>query len=274
MAYSYKGAISLGLVYIPITLHAATKENTINFNLLDKNTMSRIQYIKSCVNCGGAEVSNDNIVKGYRYDDDKYIIFEEEDFDKLKSKKDKNITIEQFVELQEIDPVYFKKSYYVVPTGGERAFALLREALESENKVGIAKTVLGTKETLIALRVLGGDLVLSTMYFYDEIQPNPIKQTTDLVIDPEELKLAKMLINNLSGPFEPEKYHNEYNQKIQAAIEAKIAGKEFRAPKDDASRSIANLMDALTESLKATTKKTTPKKRTRKPKTERPQPSA
>ncbi len=274
MAYSYKGAISFGLVYIPITLHAATKENTINFNLLDKNTMSRIQYTKSCVNCGGAEVTNDNIVKGYRYDDDKYIIFEEEDFEKLKSKKDKNITIEQFVELQEIDPVYFKKSYYVVPTGGERAFALLREALESENKVGIAKTVLGTKETLIALRVLGGDLVLSTMYFYDEIQPNPIKQTTDLVIDPEELKLAKMLINNLSGPFEPEKYHNEYNQKIQAAIEAKIAGKEFSAQKDDASRSIANLMDALTESLKATTKKTTPKKRTRKPKTERPQPSA
>lgn len=255
MAYSYKGAISFGLVYIPITLHPATKENTINFNLLDKRTMSRIQYKKTCVDCDGAEVDNDNIVKGYHYDEDKYITFEDEDFEKLKSKKDKNITIEKFVDLSEIDPIYFKKSYYVVPTGAERAFLLLKEVLLSENTVGIAKTVLGAKETLVAIRVLSGAIVLSTMYFYDEIQENPIKSEINLTINPDELKLAKMLVANMSGPFEPEKYHDEYQERIQAAIEAKIMGKEFKTTVDRESGGIADLMQALTESLKTTSPK-------------------
>lgn len=262
MAYSYKGAISFGLVYIPITLHTATKENTINFNLLDKKTMSRIQYKKTCASCNGAQVDNDNIIKGYHYDDDKYVTFEEEDFEKLKSKKDKNIIIEQFVNLIEIDPIYFKKSYYVVPSGAERAFALLKEALRSENKVGFAKTVLGTKETLIAIRVLNNELVLSTMYFHDEIQENPVKQISNVSTNPEELKLAQMLIANMSGPFKPEKYHDEYQEKIQAAIEAKIAGKEFRSPEEKAVGGIADLMQALTESLKTTTIKKTKKTKT------------
>lgn len=255
MAYSYKGSLSFGLVYIPITLHSATRSNDISFNLLDKKTMSRVQYIKTCVDCEGAPVETNNIIKGYRYDEDKYVTFEAEDFEKLKSKKDKNITIEQFVDLQEIDPIYFNKSYYVVPSGAERAFVLFKKALFNKNKVGLAKTVLGTKETLIAIRVLNDELVLSTMHFYNEIQENPIKEMSNIVIDEAELGLADLIIANMSAPFDPAKYHDEYKEKIQGAIEAKIAGQEFSTPVESATTSIAGLMEALTASIEATNKK-------------------
>jgi DNA end-binding protein Ku len=167
MPYSFKGSISFGLVYIPITLHTAVRNNDIGFNMLDKNTMSRVQYKKTCVDCNDKEVRNEDIIKGYQYEENKYVVFEDDDFEKLKTKKDKNITIEQFVDLSDIDPIFFEKSYYVVPSGAERAFVLLREAMESQNKVGIAKTVLGTKETLFAIRVRDREMLLSTMYFHD-----------------------------------------------------------------------------------------------------------
>ena len=117
MAYSYKGSISFGLVYIPVTLHSAVKDNSIGFNMIDKKTMSRVKYKKTCADCDGREVKQEDIVKGFEYEDGKYVIFENNDFDKLKSKKDKNITIEKFVNLSEVDPIYFDKPYYVVPHG-------------------------------------------------------------------------------------------------------------------------------------------------------------
>lgn len=119
MAYSYKGSISFGLVYIPVTLHGTIKENDIGFNMIDKKKMSRVKYKKTCADCEGREVRQDDIVKGFEYEDGKYVIFEEKDFEKLKSKKDKNITIEKFVNLSEVDPLYFDKPYYVVPRSGE-----------------------------------------------------------------------------------------------------------------------------------------------------------
>ena len=176
MAYSYKGSISFGLVYIPVTLHSAVKDNSIGFNMIDKKTMSRVKYKKTCADCDGREVRQEDIVKGFEYEDGKYVIFENKDFDKLKSKKDKNITIEKFVHLSEVDPIYFDKPYYVVPTGAEKAFAVLLAAMEQEEKAAVAKTVLGTKETLILIRARDGQMLLNTLFFEEEITSNPVKE--------------------------------------------------------------------------------------------------
>lgn len=258
MGYSYKGSISFGLVYIPITLHNCVKNNDVSFNLLDKKTMSRVKYKKTCIDCGDREVSQEDIVKGFEYEDGKYVIFEEEDFEKIKSQKDKNITIQQFVNVDEIDPIYYDKPYYVSPAGADRAFGLLCKAMEEENKVGIAKTVLGTKETLIAIRAKNGQMLLNTLFFYEEIQNNPAKDTK-MEIDKNELDLAKTIITNMAKPFEPEVFKDEYNEKIQKAILDKIAGKQIAAPKERADNQIANLMEALQASLNSFGKQTAKK---------------
>ena len=263
MAYSYKGSISFGLVYIPVTLHSTIKENDIGFNMIDKKTMSRVKYKKTCADCEGREVKQEDIVKGFEYENGKYVIFEDKDFEKIKSKKDKNITIEKFVNLSEVDLLYFDKPYYVSPTGAEKAFAVLLTAMEQEGKAAIAKTVLGTKETLILIRAKDGQMLLNTLFFEEEVMKNPAKEITEKG-NAAELKMAKAIIEGMTGEFNPEEYRDEYRQKVQEAIERKIAGKEIVAPREKGGCSVANLMDALTKSLELTqkpkVKKTAPKK--------------
>ena len=265
MAYSYKCSISFGLVYIPVTLHNSIKQNDIGFNMIDKKTMSRVQYKKTCEDCGGREVKQEDIVKGYEYEDGKYIVFDDSDFDKLKTKKDKNITIDKFVPLDEVDPIYFDKPYYVAPTGAEKAFSVLLTAMEQENKAAVAKTVLGTKETLILIRSKNGQMLLNTLFFEEEITKNPTKEITEKGSD-GELKMAKDIIESMSGKFEPEQYKDEYREKVQQAIEQKIAGKEIIKPKEMITTTAASLMDALQQSLalmkgKPTVKRKTPQKK-------------
>ena len=253
MAYSYKGSISFGLVYIPVTLHNSIKQNDIGFNMIDKKTMSRVRYKKTCEDCGNREVKQEDIVKGFEYEDGKYVIFEEKDFEKIKTKKDKNITIEQFVELAEIDPIYFDKPYYVVPTGAEKAYAVLLTAMEQSGKAAIAKTVLGTKETLVMIRAKDGQMLLNTLFFADEVLKNPAKEVTEKG-NAAELKMAQTIIESMTGRFEPQKYKDEYREKVQEAIEKKIAGKEIAAPKEKNFGTVSNLMEALTKSLELTKK--------------------
>lgn len=260
MAYSYKGSISFGLVYIPVTLHSAVKDNSIGFNMIDKKTMSRVKYKKTCADCDGREVKQEDIVKGFEYEDGKYVIFENKDFDKLKSKKDKNITIEKFVKLSEVDPIYFDKPYYVVPTGAEKAFAVLLAAMEQEDKAAVAKTVLGTKETLILIRAKGGQMLLNTLFFEEEITANPAKEVKEQCSE-VELKMAKALIEGMSGKFNPSDYKDEYRSKVQEAIERKIAGKGIVSPKESGSGKMIDLMEALTKSLELA-QKPKPAKRT------------
>lgn len=260
MAYSYKGSISFGLVYIPVTLHSAVKDNSIGFNMIDKKTMSRVKYKKTCADCDGREVKQEDIVKGFEYEDGKYVIFENKDFDKLKSKKDKNITIEKFVKLSEVDPIYFDKPYYVVPTGAEKAFAVLLAAMEQEDKAAVAKTVLGTKETLILIRAKGGQMLLNTLFFEEEITANPAKEVKEQGSE-AELKMAKALIEGMSGKFNPSDYKDEYRSKVQEAIERKISGKEIVSPKESGSDKMIDLMEALTKSLELA-QKPKPAKRT------------
>ena len=256
MAYSYKGAITFGLVYIPITLSLSIKEHDIGFNMLEKKTLSRVKYKKTCVDCNQKEVKNEDIVKGYQYEKDKYVIFTDKDFEKIKSPKDKNISIEQFVSLNEIDPIYFDKAYYVKPTGAEKAFNVLLKAMESEKKAGIAKTVLGTKETLLLIRAKDGKMLVNTMYFFNEVQKAPeIQKST---VAKKELDLAKNLINQMTQPFQPEKYKDEYHEKLKKAIKQKIAGNQIiESKQQEKPVKIINLMEALQKSLKSqkTTKK-------------------
>ena len=248
MAYSYKGAITFGLVYIPITLSLSIKQQDIGFNMLEKKTKSRVKYKKTCVDCNNKEVKNEDIVKGYQYEKDKYVIFTNEDFEKLKTPKDKNITIEQFVNLDEIDPIYFDKAYFVKPVGADKAFHVLLKAMENEKKAGIAKTVLGTKETLILLRVRDGKMLVNTLYFYGEIQQSP--KIENQKVAKKEVDLAKNLINQMSGKFEPQKYKDEYYNRLKKAIKRKIAGNEIVETKEDKQPvKIINLMEALQKSL-------------------------
>ena len=262
MAYSYKGSISFGLVYIPVTLHNIIKQNDIGFNMIDKKTKSRVRYKKTCEECDGREVKQEDIVKGFEYEEGKYVIFEEKDFEKIKSKKDKNITIEQFVEVAEVDPIYYDKPYYVVPTGAEKAYAVLLAAMEQSGKAAIAKTVLGTKETLVMIRAKDGQMLLNTLFFADEVMKTPAKEVTEKG-NAAELKMAQTIIESMTGKFEPQKYKDEYREKVQEAIEKKIARKEIAAPKEKNFGTVSNLMEALTKSLELTKKpKTTLVKRT------------
>lgn len=254
MAYSFKGSLNFGFVYIPINLYSSIKDNDIGFNMIDKKTMSRVKYKKTCVDCGEREVSKDDIVKGFEYEEGKYVIFDDDDFEKIKSKKDKNITIEQFVNLDEVDPLYFDRPYYVVPTGGEKAFSVLLSAMESGNKAGIAKTVLGTKESLVLIRAKDGELLLNTLFFDEEVTKNPMK-TNLAKANEKEVAIALQIIDSMTGKFEPEKYHDEYREKIQKAIEDKIAGKEIASPKEKPEKNIVNLMEALQKSLESVKKK-------------------
>lgn len=239
MGYSYKGSISFGLVYIPVTLHSTIKDNDIGFNMIDKKTMSRVKYKKTCADCDGREVKQEDIVKGYEYEEGKYVIFNENDFEKLKSKKDKNITIERFVKLSEVDPLYFDKPFYIVPTGAEKAFKVLLLAMEEEEKAAIAKTVLGTKETLILIRAKDGQMLLNTLFFEEEITKNPAKEV-DEKCSAAELKMAKAIIEGMTGEFNPKEYKDEYRQRVKEAIERKISGKEIvtRKEKKSARRAI------------------------------------
>lgn len=247
MAYSYKGSISFGLVFIPIKLEKCVRPNEISFNQIDKRTNSRISYIKSCRECDGKEVPASDIVRAYQYEKDRYVVFDDDDFEKIKSKKDKTINIEQFVDLKEIDPIFFDTSYYVVPTGAEKAYSLLLKVMEAHKKVGIAKTVLGTKEVLVALRVRGGEMLLSTLFFKSEIKKNPAGDVVEK-LDEKELSLAKMLVENMTAAFKPENYKDEYTERVMKAIEFKKQGKKIIAPKEEV-KSISNLMEALKKSV-------------------------
>lgn len=257
MAYSYKGAITFGLIYIPINLSIAIKNNDIGFNMLDKKTMTRVQYKKTCVDCGDREVKSEDIVKGYQYEKDKYVIFNDEDFEKIKSVKDKQITIDRFIDIDEIDPLYFDKAYYVVPQGAEKAYKLLLTAMEEEGKAGIAKTVLGNKQTLICLHVKNGVMIVNTLFFHEEVQNNPIKNI-DIEVNKKELDLAKSLINAMKEPLKIEEFKDEYRQKLQEAIQTKIEGKEIVALKEQANTTkVLDLMKALEMSLTETKSKST-----------------
>lgn len=266
MAVSHKGAISFGLVYIPVALYTATQDNDVHFNQLHKEDHSRIRYKKTCAHCG-KEVTSSDIIKGFEYDKDKYVIVTDDDFEKIKTEKDKTIQILHFADLDTINPIYYEKSYHTVPeTGGEKAFELLRTAMKDENKVAIAKTIMGNKETLLAIIPAQDNILVSTMFFEDDIKEIP-KSFVKPELNESELTMAKTLIQSMVKPFDPSLYNDEYQERLRDLIEQKIAGKEIVAAKEEEPSNVIDLMDALKRSIEqnqgaaAAKKKRTPAKK-------------
>jgi Ku protein, prokaryotic len=248
MAVSHKGAISFGLVYIPVALYTATQDNDIHFNQLHKEDHSRIRYKKTCAHCG-KEILSDDIIKGFEYDKDKYVIVTDDDFEKIKTEKDKTIQILHFADLDTISPIYYEKTYHTVPeTGGEKAFELLRTAMKEENKVAIGKTVMGNKEALLAIIPTDDNILIDTMFFEDEIKEIP-KSYAKPELNEGELSMAKTLIQSMVRPFEPSFYKDEYQERLRELIEQKIAGKEIVAAKKEETNNVIDLMDALKKSI-------------------------
>lgn len=251
----WKGSISFGLVNIPIKMHAATEDKDVKLRQLHKECKSPIKYEKVCPVCD-KEIKNEEIVKAYEYAKNKFVVLDEEDLEALrKEQEDRAVEIVDFVKLEEIDPIYFEKSYYLSPNeGGGKAYSLLRGALKDTGKIGIAKMMIRSKEQLAVIRVYENVLVVETIHFPDEVRnvqdvPNVPEETE---IAEKELETAKMLIEQLTTEFEPEKYNDEYRTALLNLIEEKKNNEETSTPtltEKPMPDNVTNLMDALQASL-------------------------
>ncbi|MBP2078257.1 Ku protein [Oceanobacillus polygoni] len=269
----WKGTISFGLVNIPVKMHAATENKDIKLRQLHKECKSPVKYEKVCPICE-KEVKNEDIVKAYEYAKNKFVILDEEELESLKKEQeDKAVEILDFVQLEDIDPIYFEKSYYLSPNeGGGKAYGLLRSALNDTGKIGIAKMIIRAKEQLAIIRVYENVLVVETIHYPDEVRnvqdvPN-IPEEVEIV--KKELDTAKMLIDQLTNAFEPEKYTDDYRTALMELIEEKKNNEQTTTGKEKAvPDNVTNLMDALQASLerakkdkpKQTKRKTTAKKK-------------
>jgi DNA end-binding protein Ku len=253
----WKGAISFGLVTIPVAVYPATEEKSLKFNQLHDEDMGRIRYKRVC-SVDGEEVDYEHIVKGYEIEKDKYIVLTDEDLDAVPVESSRAIDIQQFVDLDEIDPMLFKKSYYLVPDEtGARAYALLRKALAEENKVGIAKVSFRDKEHLAALRFKDRAFVLETMFWPDEIRAAEFDTVdADEKVRANEVDMAKALIENLTEPWNPEQFKDGYREALLEIVEKKVAGEPIEAPEEAPPARVVDLMAALKASVDAAKKKT------------------
>ena len=242
-----KTSISFGLVNIPVQINPIIKNNDISFNQLHKKCGSRIKYVKYCPHCK-KEVKQSDIVTGYEYEDNEYITLTNEEFDNLKSEDEKTIEVVGFVDLKEIDPVYFERSYVVETNSKSKAYTLFKDALLKTKKVALAKTVIGTKFYYVILRLSENMIVMNTLYFFEEV--NMPEAATDTKYTKKELDLAIELVNSLNMKFKPEELEDEYQNKIKDAIDLKIEGKNIKKPKKKRETNIKDLMTALEMSLK------------------------
>jgi DNA end-binding protein Ku len=264
----WSGAISFGLVNVPVKLMGAVSPKDVRFNQLEAGTGARIKQKRVSAETV-EEVPFDQIVKGYEISPDNYVVIEPQELEALDPKATRSIEIEDFVDLDQIDPLYFERPYYLVPDkGGAKAYALLLEAMKESQKVGIARLVLRTKQYLAAIRPLGDALVLETLLYPDEVTlPDEIEDLPrdDVEIQDRELKIARQLIESLSTEFEPENYRDEYRERVLELIEQKAEGKQIvTQPATEEPTKVVDLMAALEASLARTGAKTggaTPAKR-------------
>lgn len=255
MAVAHKSAISVGLLYIPVGLYKTTREISVSFNQLCADTHERIKYKKICPSCN-KEVSGSEIIKGYEYEKDKYVTFTEDELEKIKTKKDKTIHIHHFAKLTDVDHIFYEKNYYVIPEpGAEKACELLRQAMLSENKVGIAKTVIGTSENLLVLYPTQDCIIAKTLYYQAEIQSIPVATSKPSVEIPE-LEMAKTMINTMTSEFDPSLYHDEYQERLRTAIETKIAGKDIVSADTGRPDNVIDLMEAMKKTVEMSKKGT------------------
>jgi DNA end-binding protein Ku len=270
----WKGSISFGLVNIPVKLHAATENKDIKLRQLHKECHAPINYQKVCSDCK-KEVQSEDIVKAYEYANNKFVVLDDEELKKLKKEnEEKAVEIIDFVKLEEIDPIYFERSYYMAPdSGGGKAYSLLRKALMESGRIGVAKIIIRSKEQLAVVRVYKETLVMETIHFPDEVRsvkdvPNiPSEQ----IVVQKELDTALLLVDQLTTTFEPEKYTDDYRTALMELIEEKKAGNNTVTAREEqpaVPSNVTDLMSALQASLdKTKNKKPTPRKRKTKAKT-------
>jgi len=253
----WRGAISFGLVSIPIRLYTATEEKSLHFNQLHEKDNGRIRYKRWCAT-EDKEIQFDEIVRGYEYEKDRYVILNDEDLDKVPVESSRTIDIQQFVDLDEIDPIYFKKTYYLGPEEtGVKAYVLMREALERGNKAGIAKVSFRDKEHLSAIRLRDGVLVLETMFWPDEIRAAEFPELEkDIKVRAQEVQMAQSLIDNLTEEWDPTRYRDEYREALLEIVEKKVEGEEIEVVEAPEPTRVADLMEALKQSVEKTRKET------------------
>ena len=239
--------INFALVNIPVTMNPIIKNNDTSFNQLHEKCQSRINYVKYCPTCK-VKLKEQDIIKGYEYEKNKYIVFNKEELNKLKKENEKEIDIISFVPLKDIDPIYFEKSYDIDAEGKGKAYFLFCEALKRSKLVALAKTVIGSKFYYCILRFNNKNIIMTTLFFQEEVNINPDESTQK--INEKELDLAIKLITSLKGKFEPEKYKDEYQTNIKNAIENKLDGKNIKSSKKKNKKQINDLMEALEKSLK------------------------
>jgi DNA end-binding protein Ku len=247
----WSGAISFGLVNVPVRMYSAIDEQDIHFHYVHEKDGSRIGYEKICKK-EDKPVPDEEIVKAYEYAKGKYVYMTDEDFEAAAVEGFKTIDITDFVPRDEIDPIYFERTYYLGPQdGAEKVYALLRRALEEAGLAGIAKYVMREKQHLGALRVHDGVIALEKMYFADEIRPSDEIAPGSVRVDKRELDMALQLIDRFSGTFKPEKYEDTYREQLLAVIDAKRKGKEVHVEAAPKAEEPADLMEALRASLDA-----------------------
>jgi DNA end-binding protein Ku len=250
----WSGAISFGLVNIPVKLYSAVSRKTVRFNQLDGKDGTRIQQ-KRVNSKTGDEVPYERIVKGYELSPDRYVVVKPEELDAIEPRKTHMIEIEDFVELDQIDPIFYDHPYYLAPgKGATKAYALLLKAMEESGRVGIARVVIRSKEQLVALRAQDGVLHMETMLFGDEvIAPDSLEEIPeagDLKATKREVAMASELIDSLSSDFDPSKYRDEYREQVLELIERKAEGKEIAVqPEEEAPAEVPDLMAALEASI-------------------------
>ena len=253
----WTGSISFGLLNVPVKLYSAVSRRNISFRELRRSDGSRIRH-KRVAEADGAEVAYDEIVKGYEIAPEQYLVITKEELEELDPKKTRAIEIQDFVDLEEIDPIYFDHPYSLGPDkGAEKAYALLVKAMADEGKVAIARFVLRNKENLAAIRASGGVLLMATMRFSDEVVPPDeiAEQVAEGAEKPrkQEVEMARQLISSLSSKFDPTAYKDEYREELLALIERKAKGETVAAPESEAPKPTRapDLMAALEESLAA-----------------------
>ncbi len=251
----WSGALSFGLVNVPIKLYSATRSKDVRFNQLHAADGGRIRQKRVC-SVDGSEVGLEEIVKGYELSPDRYVTITQSELDAIAPRASRLIEIEEFVDLAGIDPLFYESAYYLVPDkGAAKPYSLLLQAMEEEAKVAIGRVVLRSKEYLTAIRPLGDTLTMATMRFADEIVPRDQLEGLpdgDVVVAEREVAMARQLVQSLSSPFEPEKYRDTYRDQLLAMIEQKAEGQEIVLPAEEAPAPKAvDLMAALEASLAA-----------------------
>ena len=250
----WKGHLTFGLVSFPVKLYTAARSEGISFNQLHKTDNSRIKQVIYC-QAEDKPIPRSEIVKGYEYEKDHYVVVEDEEIKKMAPSTGKVMEILEFVKASEVDPIYFESSFYMAPDeAGQKPYALLYDTLQRTDYVGVAKIAMHNREHIVIFRPGAHGLLMHTMYYANEVRKVEEFRTDTGLVKEQELKLAEMLVESLAAPFEPQKYHDAYMDNLQALIDAKVQGKEVVTPPAAEPSKVIDIMEALKQSLAAARK--------------------